>query len=133
MLASERPGQCPPTVKVSPAKAIGAVTNGGASCEVEPLKVTLQGTINPNGSPTTYKFEWGAVNGVYTESTPPSEKPVEGTTTVAVSVSATVNRIPVGAGQNCATIYFRLVATNAAGTTTPSSSAKLEFDTEAGN
>ena len=72
---------------------------------------TLKGVVNPNGSATTYRFEYGP-NGTFSQSTPVANA---GSGSGPVNVEAPVS------GLTAATSYsFRLVATNAAGSATSS-------------
>lgn len=86
----------------SPTVATGTHSNVGENSAV------LHGTINPNGSATTYYFEWGLTTAYGVNSVAHSAG--HGTKAVAVSTTAT-GLIPGTA------YHYRLVATNAAGTT----------------
>jgi multidrug efflux pump subunit AcrA (membrane-fusion protein) len=80
-----------------------------AASNVLTTSVTLNGSVDPNGSDTHYKFEYGTT-AKYAKQTPAVDL---GTGTTAQSVAATVTGLKPG------TAYlFRLVATNASGTTT---------------
>jgi hypothetical protein len=85
----------PPAVTTLPATGVTASS------------VALNGTVNPNGSPTTWTFEVGTTTHLGEECAEDGE-PVTGTADVAASCSITGQP----AGQ---TIYYRLVAANAAG------------------
>jgi CSLREA domain-containing protein len=85
----------PPAVTTEAATAIGAST------------ATLAGTVNPNGRATTFHFEYGTTT-AYGTSTP--ETPA-GAGTAAAAVTTAVTGLAKG------TFHFRLVATNADGTT----------------
>jgi DNA-binding beta-propeller fold protein YncE len=78
--------------------------------EVKSYSATLQGTVNPEGSATTYQFEYGE-SAAYGERVPVQlGNAGSGTTKVAVS-GAVANLNPER------TYHYRLVATNAKGTT----------------
>lgn len=86
----------PPTVATGPTTAVTA-TNA-----------TITGSVNPNGSPATYYFQWG-VSTAYGNVTPTVSLPGANTTSY-VSEGLT--------GLTPATTYhYRLVATNSAGST----------------
>lgn len=71
---------------------------------------TLHGTVNPNGGPTTYHFDFGITEG-YGQSIPGSEVSV-GSGTEPVSLSQLVKGLPSGVPY-----HYRIVATNAGGVT----------------
>ena len=87
----------------SPAVVTGSTTGVGDTSAV------LHGTVNPNGSSTTYYFQWGLTNGYGVNGKPlPAGGGVK-----AVSVHETASGLIPG------TVYhYRLVATNQFGTTT---------------
>lgn len=87
----------PPTVTTSPATAI---TTTGA---------TLNGSVNPNGLSTDYHFEWGTDSGLSSFTTTPVQNVGSGTASVPVTA-------PLTGLANGTTYYFRLSATNSAGT-----------------
>ncbi len=82
------------------------VTTGTAS-SVLTTSVTLNGTVNPNGSDTSYRFEYGTTD-AYGESTPTQDA---GSASGAMQVTASVT----GLKPNTAYLV-RLVATNSSGT-----------------
>lgn len=98
------PAATPPTVTTGAASSIGAASAGHAG------SATLSGTIDPNGSNVTdAHFEIGTSTAYGTSVPMPS---LPGSGSVAVAGSASVG------GLNCGTTYhYRLVATNAGGTT----------------
>ena len=82
------------------------VTTGSAS-SVLTTSATLNGTVNPNGSDTHYRFEYGTTSS-YGSSTPSQDA---GSASSATQVTASVT------GLKANTAYlFRLVATNSTGT-----------------
>ncbi len=92
---------------VAVAASSPAVTTGSHS-HVTDTSAVLHGTVNPNGSATTYYFQWGLTTAYGLQSTAHSA----GQGTKAGSVSTTASGLIPG------TIYhYRLVATNGAGTT----------------
>lgn len=92
-------------------EAASGVTSTGA---------TLNGSVNPNGSSTTYKFEYGAKEKELTKST----------TTVSAGSGSSSVKVKSEMGLDPGTkYYFRISATNSAGTNTGS---ELNFTTSAG-
>jgi hypothetical protein len=86
--------------------APAAVTS--AAKVVRATKAKLNGTVNPNTHPTSYRFEYGRTT-AYGRSTPPVTLPA-GNSIVAVSAQL-LGLTPL------TTYHFRVVATNSAGTT----------------
>jgi hypothetical protein len=103
-----------PAVMVSAVLAAAAVAASsptvrtGSHSRVTDLTAVLHGTVNPNGSATTYFFQWGLTTAYGVDSVSHSA----GHGTRARSVSATATGLIPGT-----TYHYRLVATNAAGTT----------------
>jgi phosphodiesterase/alkaline phosphatase D-like protein len=87
------------------APAPAAVT--GAASGISPTGATLNGSVNPNGRPTTWQFEYGTSTNY--GSTTASQNAGSGTT--AVNVSSPVSGLTAGR-----TYHFRLVATSDGGT-----------------
>ena len=87
----------PPTAVTKPASNV-ALT-----------KATLNGTVTPNGSATTYQFEYGTTT-AYGSKVPATPKSIGSASPVEVSEK-------VEGLQANTTYHFRLVATNAKGTT----------------
>ncbi len=82
---------------------------GEKASNVEPTSATLEASLDPEGYPTTYHFEYGVEPGVYTHSTP--TEPLLETGFGAEAVSATVaSLLPE------TTYYFRLSASSSQGT-----------------
>ncbi len=80
----------------------------GTHSHVSDTSAVLHGSVNPNGSATTYFFQWGLTNAYGVQSLAHSA----GHGTKPVSVSAGAGGLIPG------TVYhYRLVATNAAGST----------------
>jgi uncharacterized repeat protein (TIGR01451 family) len=90
------------TLPVKPTVTTLATTN------VSVTNALLPGTVNPNGSPTVYFFEYGT-NSSYGTSTPSA---TAGNGTAAVPVSATISNL--AAGQ---TYFYRAAASNSFGVT----------------
>jgi hypothetical protein len=86
-----------PTVTTTPASSIGDST------------ATLRGTVNPNGQTTTVYFEYGTTTGYGAKSSSKGGGSGKSPTNVAIGVSG------LAPGT---TYHFRLVATNATGTST---------------
>ncbi|MCW3030659.1 MAG: hypothetical protein JWM66_792, partial [Solirubrobacterales bacterium] len=82
------------------------VATGGVS-HVRGTSAVLQGSVNPNGSETTYFFQYGPTSAYGHQSTP---TPV-GKGTTSVKVGQTVTGFAAG-------YHYRIVASNAAGTAT---------------
>ncbi len=89
--------QSPPSVSTGAASALG----GGSA--------TLAGTLDAQGSPTTYSFEYGTTTG-YGSSVPLTPASA-GSTSASQPVSETVTGL-----QAASTYHYRLTATNADGT-----------------
>lgn len=85
-------------------------TTGGVT-HVHVDSAKLHGTVNPNGQPTTYHFAYGHKPGFHS-STPAQSA---GTGTAPLDVSAVAKGLLSGTGY-----HYRLVASNAVGTTTGS-------------
>jgi hypothetical protein len=83
-----------------------AVVTGGTS-SVHQNSVTLHGSVNPNGSSTTYFFQWGLTNGYGDTGRTFSA----GSGTAAKSVTDGIGGLTPGT-----TYHYRLVATNQFGT-----------------
>ncbi len=81
----------------------------GAATSVGSTEATVNGTVNANGASTTVFFEYG-VNTAYGSTASANQSPVTGSTATAVSVA-------LGELVPYTTYHFRLVATNANGTT----------------
>jgi C1A family cysteine protease len=80
----------------------------GSASRVTRTSAILNGTVSPNGSATTYHFEWG-LTAAYGNSTS-TQSAGSGSGNVAVSANLT-GLTPL------ATYHYRLVATNSGGTT----------------
>lgn len=80
----------------------------GAATAVTATSATIAGTVNPNGLPTTYAFQWGATT-AYGNEVPPVSVPGQSTT-----LAVTAGLIDLSPGT---TYHYRLVATNNAGST----------------
>jgi hypothetical protein len=81
-----------------------------SASNMAPTSVTLNGAVNPKGSETTYQFEYGTTTG-YGSKAPASPKSI-GSGASPVEVSEKIEGL-----QPETTYHFRLVATNAQGTT----------------
>jgi hypothetical protein len=94
---------------VLPAGAVAALPSAttGAAKSVTASSATLNGTLNPNGAPTTYFFQYGPTKAYG------SQTPTQGPTAAgkkSTPASAAVTGLAAGT-----TYHFRLVATNASG------------------
>lgn len=93
---------------VAAAATSPSVVTGGTSGRTQSSAV-LKGTVNPNGSSSTYYLQWGLTNGY--GDTGPTRSAGARSTAVAVQETAT--------GLEPGTVYhYRLVATNQYGTST---------------
>jgi len=91
--------------------AMGAAkptTHTGTASSVTQTSADLHGTVNPNGSSTTYYFEWGTTTSYGSKSSVKSA----GNGNKVVTVDWTAGDLTPGS-----TYHFRLVATNSSGTT----------------
>ena len=98
-----------------PPPSLGPIVAVAAS----PTTITLDGTLNPNGSDTTYVFNYGT-NTTYGSTTPPQDA---GSGTAFVTVSAKLNGLAPAT-----TYHFDFVATNSGGSV---STGDLSFTTAA--
>ena len=83
-----------------------AVSTGNATA-ITPTSATVKGTVNPEGQPTTYYFEYGTTTS-YGSQTPMTSA---GAASAAANVAA-----PIASLAPNTTHHYRLVATNASGT-----------------
>jgi hypothetical protein len=97
-------GNLPGPIAARPPQA-----TSGAATSVGLNEATLNATINPEASPTTYYFEYGKTTS-YGSKAPASPKEVGGGTT-GVAVSESVSGLESGT-----TYHYRVVATNLEGT-----------------
>ncbi len=89
-----------------------SVTTGGASA-IGVHKATLEATVNPNGGDTHYYFEYGTNNnGLYELTAPVPPGSDEGSGITPTAVSTAVIKLA-----SYTTYYYRIVASNATGTT----------------
>ena len=88
--------QSPPTVATGQATAVG------------PSSATLGGTVNPNGRSTSWYFEYGTGTSYGSKTSSQSA----GSGTASLAVGAAASNLQAGV-----TYHFRIVATNALGTT----------------
>jgi len=92
---------------VAAAASSPAVVTGGTS-KVTESTAALHGTVDPNGSSTTYYFQWGLTTGYGVNGKPQSA----GAGTKTISVQQTATGLIPGTPY-----HYRLVATNQFGTT----------------
>jgi hypothetical protein len=84
------------------------LANTGGFPQVSTTSATLKGGVNPHGAETSYAFQYGTTTGYGAQTAPVAV----GSGTTEVKVTQTI------AGLQSGTLYhYRLVATNAAGTT----------------
>lgn len=91
-------------------QAAPTVQTGGAKRQL--TSAVLNGRINPHSLQTTYHFEYGTSPGVYTEKAPLSQDADAGPGSAATPVTRELTGLTPAT-----TYYYRLVATNAVGTT----------------
>ena len=80
----------------------------GAASSIAPTSAKLNGTVTPNGQATTWYFEYGTSTGYGTKTAAKSA----GSGTGSVKVAASLTGL-----RRTTTYHYRLVATNASGTT----------------
>jgi hypothetical protein len=86
------------------------VTTGGSS-GIGPTSATASGTLNPSGQSTTYHFDYGPT-ATYGSQAPAAPDPNAGSSSSDQTVFATLTGLATNT-----TYHYRLVATNASGTT----------------
>jgi phosphodiesterase/alkaline phosphatase D-like protein len=113
MVASRFPGVVFPGALASfttqPLGGIPPVVQTMTAISVTANSATLNGNINPNGLATTVFFEWGTSATLTGASKTPDQSIGAGTTSISVNASLTGLIAST-------TYYFRVVATNSAGT-----------------
>jgi|SRR5215218_2897294 len=93
----------------APASAIPPEATTGSATEIKDTKATLSGTINPQGKPTNYRFEYGPTTSYGFNAPVQPGNAGEGTTSVSVSKPLT--------GLTPATTYhYRIIALGEGGT-----------------
>ena len=104
------------TVTVGTATKVASASNSkptlttGTATKVASTRATINGTVNPNGSATTYYFEYGPTPS-YGNTVPMSPQSV-GSGAINVNVSADIS----GKFTPTNTYHYRIVATNKSGT-----------------
>jgi len=96
------------TALAAAAQAASPTVTTRTAASVGQTAVTLRGTVNPHGSPTTYAFQWGTAT-TYGQQTPNRSA---GRGTTGRDVSFRLGGLTPGT-----TYHYRIVATNADGTT----------------
>ena len=89
------------------AAASDPVASTGGATSVTSSGAVIAGTVNPNGSATTYQVQYGT-SGAYGSATAPGSA---GSGTTAMSIS-----VPIGGLAPDTTYHYRVVATNPSGT-----------------
>lgn len=102
-------GTTPGEDKIFTTPKLPTVTTEAAT-GVKEKEATLKGSVNPNGSATTYQFEYGTTTSYGTKAPLSAESVGSGTTAVAVS------KVITGLAEG-SEYHYRVVASNAAGTT----------------
>ena len=92
---------------VAEGSAAKATATSGAASSVTGTSADVTGTVNPNGLPAVYTFEYGTSPSFGSISTPTSVPSSSGDTPVPASLSGL---------QPSTTYYYRVVATSSAGT-----------------
>ena len=90
--------------------AVAPVVSTGSASNVTNTGATLNGTVNPEGASTTYKFEYGTTTSYGTSVPVPDGSAGSGTS--AVNESANISNLTAST-----TYHYRIDATNSAGTT----------------
>jgi len=96
------------TTGTAPAPSAAPQATSAAATNATQSSLTLNGTVNPEGQPTSYWFEYGTTSNYGFETAPVNA----GTGTSTISASAVASGLP-----SSTTYHFRLVAFNAGGTT----------------
>lgn len=95
------------TLWLAATSAVAPVATTLAASGVSGTSATLNGTVNPNSTATTYHFEYGTSTSYGTNTTTASA----GSGSSAVAVNANISGLSAGS-----TYHFRVVAQNSAGT-----------------
>ena len=95
------------TVAGSLAASTPTVTTGSSSAATS-SSATISGTVNPNGTPTSYAFQYGPSTSYGQQTSPQSA----GSSTSSENVTATLNGLPSGT-----MIHYRIIATYASNST----------------
>jgi hypothetical protein len=106
---------CAPTVKTGPdfqakggrSEGSNSGSQGSGICSEPNVEVAWHGFVDPNGSKTTYHFQYGSL------STKPRHVPASHGT-VEVSESTVVHNQTPALGE-CAPVKFRIIASNGGG------------------
>jgi hypothetical protein len=112
--------------KVTAASSPIGFTTSAAPPQVEEVQasfatetsVELEATINPSGSATTYRFEWGA-SVLYGHRVPVEFEPFAGSGHESIRATATLTGLSPGS-----VYYYRVVATSSAGSTSVAQEAE---------
>ena len=109
VLVSEH-AYCPPTVRTE------EPITPGIGCDEPECPTTVSGSVNPNGSPTTYDFEYGPTKSYGHLTTPTPVSAGEGTSAVEGSANVLVEfQKALKEGKETGVVHFRLVASNTGG------------------
>ena len=114
------------TTKVTAATSPIGFTTSTAPPQVEEVQasfatetsVELEATINPSGSATTYRFEWGT-SILYGHKVPVEFEPFAGSGHESIRATATLTGLSPGS-----VYYYRVVATSSAGSTSVAQEAE---------
>jgi hypothetical protein len=90
------------------ADAVAPTATTGPAASLTSSSANVTGTVNPNGETTTYSFQFGTTTGYGSQTNPQTA----GAGTADQVVSATLTGLRAGT-----TYHYRLIATNASGTT----------------
>jgi streptogramin lyase len=82
--------------------------SGSPASEIAAVGATLNGTVNPQGVPTTYHFEWGTTTAYGSQLPNPDASAGSGTSTRSVS-------LPLSGLQPGTTYHYRVVASDCGG------------------
>jgi hypothetical protein len=111
--------------RVTPANTPAPIVTTGSSTSVSSTSATVSGTVNPQGQPTTYHFDYGTDTNYGSTSPASPPYPSAGSGTTAQPESANLTGLTAGV-----TYHYRIEATNASGTTY---GADQTFTTTGGN
>ena len=97
--------------RVTPTNTPAPIVTTGSSSSVSSTSATVSGTVNPQGQPTTYHFDYGTDTNYGSTSPASPPYPSAGSGTNAQPESANLTGLTAGV-----TYHYRIEATNASGT-----------------
>jgi alpha-galactosidase len=97
--------------RVTPANTPAPIVTTSSSSSVSSTSATVSGTVNPQGQPTTYHFDYGTDTSYGSTSPASPPNPSAGSGTTAQPESANLTGLTAGV-----TYHYRIEATSASGT-----------------